>query len=60
MAAFGTRFVGSSGFEDEEARLMVRLKTVVATGALVTASLLTTVPAYAQSTYAGKVTANGG
>jgi len=60
MAAFGTRFVRSSGFEDEEARLMVRLKTVVATGALAVASLLTAVPAHAQSTYVGKVTANGG
>ena len=39
---------------------MVRLKTVVAAGALVTASLLTAAPAYAQSTYVGKVTANGG
>ena len=39
---------------------MVRLETVVATGALVTASLLSAAPAYAQSTYVGKVTANGG
>jgi len=39
---------------------MVRLKTVVAAGALAIASLLTAVPAYAQSTYVGKVTTNVG
>jgi hypothetical protein len=33
---------------------MVRLRTVVVTGALVTASLLTAAPAHAQSTYVGK------
>jgi hypothetical protein len=60
IAAFETGLVRSSGFEDEEAFLMVRLKTVVAIGALVAVGVLTAVPAYAQSTYEGKVTANGG
>jgi hypothetical protein len=54
---------GGSELGDKEVRVMFRSKTwtaVAAVGAALAGSLLIAEPAYAQSTYEGRVTANGG